>query len=225
MKRKTGTTGTLSDKRRVKILREFAVLDSAPESQFDDLAAMAAQICETPIALISLVDADRQWFKARVGLDVRETPRTQSFCAHALKDPQDVMVVPDAAQDERFSSNPLVTGKPNIRFYAGAPLVTQENTTLGTICVIDRVPRELTVAQQWALKALASQVVKKLENRLQNLKKIEWLTEHINDLKLQELEGFFCLNRVGWAQWLRLVSFCSVETFLNVFVGGESKIG
>jgi GAF domain-containing protein len=125
------------EQQRIKILRHYQVLDTPPEEEFDDLAALAAQVCGTPIAMISLVDEDRQWFKAKYGMTESETPREQSFCAHALHQ-SEMLIVPDATLDERFVNNPLVTGKPGIRFYAGAPLISPKDATLGTLCVIDR---------------------------------------------------------------------------------------
>ncbi len=149
---------------RLERLRAYAVLDTAPEADFDDIAALAADICQVPIALVSLVDDDRQWFKARVGLDVCETSRDSSFCAHAMwRD--DVMEVPDALADRRFADNPLVVGDPHIRFYAGAPLVSRSGHPMGSLCVIDRTPRTLTVDQRRALVVIARHVVAQLELR------------------------------------------------------------
>lgn len=149
---------------RLDALRRYGVLDTAPEQVFDDLVLLASQICQTPVALISLVDPSRQWFKARVGLTVAETSRHVSFCAHAILE-RGVMTVPDALCDERFADNPLVTGEPKIRFYAGAPLITPEGRALGTVCVIDLVPRELSHEQEAALQALSRQVVALLERQ------------------------------------------------------------
>ena len=149
---------------RLAALRRYRILDTEPERAFDDLALLASQICQTPMALITLVDADRQWFKARTGIDVTETPRAISFCAHAIKQPE-LFIVPDARDDARFRDNPFVTGGPFVRFYAGAPLVTPDGHALGTICVIDSVPRTLTADQREALDALRRQVQAQLELR------------------------------------------------------------
>lgn len=155
-----------NDVARVAALRALGILDTPPEPDYDDLTRLAAQICQVPIALISLVDADRQWFKARVGLDPAETPRELSFCAHAIAEPQnDVFVVPDASADPRFADNALVTGAPHIRFYAGTPLVTHDGWALGTLCVIDRAPRQLTPDQLHALTTLRRHILDALELR------------------------------------------------------------
>ncbi len=149
---------------RVAALRRYRILDTEPEQQFDDLTLLASQVCGTPIALISLVDECRQWFKSRVGTTVGETSRSVSFCAYTLGRP-DLLIIPDARDDERFRDNPMVTGEPNVRFYAGAPLTSREGFTLGTLCVIDSVPRTLTDGQAAALQALRRQVEGQLELR------------------------------------------------------------
>ncbi len=146
---------------RLAALRDFGILDTPPEPAYDELSALAAYICQTPIALISLVDEDRQWFKSRIGWTAGESPRDVAFCAHTILQ-LDLLVVPDASADERFATNPLVTSPPSIRFYAGAPLLTPEGHALGSLCVIDHKPRELTAKQSCALRALSHQVVAQL---------------------------------------------------------------
>lgn len=150
---------------RIDALYRYAILDTPPEEAFDDIVTIAAHICDTPIALITFVDTNRQWFKARFGLDAAGSSREASFCAHAILKPDDVLVIPDALEDPRFADNPLVTAAPNIRFYAGAPLVTRDGHSLGTLCVIDRVPRRLTGEQLAALRALRRDVITELELR------------------------------------------------------------
>ena len=149
---------------RLDALRRYKILDTPPEEPFDDLTLLAARICEAPVALISLIDADRQWFKSKVGLSATETSRDVSFCAYAITQP-DLFVVPDALADERFATNPFVISDPHIRFYAGVPLVTPEGDALGTLCIIDYEPRELSAHQEEALRTLARQVVAQLEMR------------------------------------------------------------
>ena len=153
-----------SETERLHTLRKYRILDTDPEVAFDDLALLASHICATPMAAISLVDEHRQWFKARVGLPVRETPRSISFCAHAIEQ-RGIFVVPDASKDERLRNNPQVTGDLHLRFYAGAPLITREGQALGTLCVVDRRPRQLSEAQMEALSVLRRQVEAQLELR------------------------------------------------------------
>lgn len=149
---------------RLNALRQYEILDTSPEEVFDDLTRLAAIICQMPTALISLIDTDRQWFKSKVGLEVPETSRAIAFCAHAILEPE-IFIVRDTHQDVRFIDNPLVISEPKIRFYAGAPLITPDNFALGALCLIDYVPRDLSLEQQKALKILTRQVMRQLEVR------------------------------------------------------------
>ncbi|MBE9109981.1 PAS domain-containing protein [Nodosilinea sp. LEGE 07298] len=149
---------------RLDVLHSLSILDTAPEESFDDLARLASQICGTPIALVSLVDTDRQWFKSRVGITTTETSRDIAFCSHAILQ-TDLFLVLDTSIDERFSDNPLVTGEPHIRFYAGTPLITSEGAAIGTLCVLDQEPRWLSVEQIESLKIITRQVVRQIEQR------------------------------------------------------------
>ena len=154
---------TNQEQLRLSALHSYQVLDTLEEKDFDDLTALAAAICGVPIALISLVDETRQWFKSHKGLSVSQTPIEQSFCAYAIVSTDEITTVPDAREDKRFKSNPLVTGFPNIVFYAGVPLTNEEGFSLGTLCVIDSKEKKLTPEQESALKIVARQVMDKLE--------------------------------------------------------------
>lgn len=165
------------EEERLATLREYDILDTPPEPAFDELLQLAAHICKTPIAAISLIDEDRQWFKARLGLDHAQTPRDTAFCAHAILVKDQVMIVPDATLDERFADNPDVTGSTGIRFYAGAPLLAHDDRPLGTLCVLDRQPREFTISQQASLKALGRNVVAQMELRRHSKKLAEEVAE------------------------------------------------
>jgi GAF domain-containing protein len=166
---------------RQRALDTYRVLDTLPDAAYEDIVQLASVLCDAPIALISLIDRDRQWFKARVGLDVEQTGRDVAFCDHAIRQPDRVMEVPDATQDARFADNPLVTGAPDIRFYAGMPLVTPGGAPIGTVCVIDREPRELDDTQRRGLAALARLTMNLMEARHREL-------EHERNARLAAIE-------------------------------------
>lgn len=154
-----------NENERLKTLRRYKILDTPPEMSYDDLTHLASEICDTPIAAISLVDKDRQWFKSILGIEVRQTSRDVAFCAHAILNKDEPLIVEDATQDARFWDNVLVTGQPGIRFYAGTPLVMSDGNPIGTLCVIDNVPRKITSSQRRALEVLGREVVAQLELR------------------------------------------------------------
>lgn len=179
-----------NDDERLKKLNSYQILDTPSETDYDELVQLASQICNVPISLMTLVDKDRQWFKASVGLNVSETPREISFCGHAINE-NNLFIVEDASKDERFSDNPLVTSDPNIRFYMGMPLTTPDGFNIGTLCVIDHEPRVLTKEQENAIRVLAKQVVNHLELRNQ-----------INEIKnayvelYEERENYQRINKI-----------------------------
>jgi len=198
---------------RLAALRRYRVLDTEPEQRFDDLAMLASQVCGAPIALITLVTADRQWFKSRIGVSLTGTSRSVSFCSHAMEQ-RAIFVIPDAQNDERFRNNPLVTGDPNIRFYAGASLYAREGSPLGSLCVIDYVPRTLTSDQADALDALRRQVEAQLELRRNLIELDAALTardaaEDAQARLIDELRG--ALDNVG--KLSGLIPFCSTCRF------------
>ncbi|MEX6678020.1 ATP-binding protein [Pseudomonas sp. W2Oct36] len=175
-----------NEEERVLSLEHLDVLDSANEKAFDDIVLLATTLCDAPIALVSLVDRDRQWFKACIGLEVQETHRDLAFCGHAILDPAQVLVVEDAAVDPRFASSPLVLGPPYIRFYAGAPIVTDSGAALGTVCVIDTQPRQLSERHSLALQALARQAAALLEARWLGTQRAKQLTQLQDQFKHAE---------------------------------------
>lgn len=171
------------ERARLADLLSYHLLDSPEEDELNEVAALASAICNKPISLISLVDENRLWFKARIGLDIKETPREHAFCAHTISG-EDLLIVPDAQNDERFRANPLVTGAPNIRFYAGVPLTTPQGHNLGTLCVIDNSVGELSPDQERALRVLAKQVVARFELRKKN-RALQSALQTINSQKEQ----------------------------------------
>jgi GAF domain-containing protein len=150
---------------RQRVLDSYRIVDSLPEAAYDDIVRLAATICDVPIALVTLLDRDRQWFKSKIGMEAAGTPRDIAFCDHAIREPAKLFEVEDATRDDRFRANPLVTGDENIRFYAGMPLVTPEGAAIGTVCVIDHAPRGLDARQRDALAALARLTMNLLDAR------------------------------------------------------------
>ena len=175
------------ESQRLLALRRFGVLDTAPEEIFDSITTAIAHICEVPMALISLVDGNRQWFKSAQGLDISETPREIAFCARAIEDQDNLTIVEDASKHEQFADNPLVTGDPGIRFYAGSPLVSFDGYAIGTLCVLDREARSITTRQQDALAALSKTVIAIMEERKQ-LQRVAVDRNAVEDLLQQQLE-------------------------------------
>jgi signal transduction histidine kinase len=173
-----------NENERLEALASYHILDTLPEVEFEELTLLASQICQTPVALISLIDDKRQWFKSIIGVDVTETPREQAFCAHTIVEAEDIMIISDARRDERFALNPLVTGSPNIVFYAGVPLINNNGYALGSLCVIDVEPKQLSPEQIKSLKILARQVLTQIELR----KKVKEL--EASNTKLLETNTF-----------------------------------
>ncbi|KXX66749.1 ATP-binding protein [Flammeovirga sp. SJP92] len=177
-----------NEKERLEDLKSYVILDTLMEEDYDNLTKIASEICDTPISLVSLVDDKRQWFKSHHGVDATETPKELAFCAHAINEPNQLFIVPDSREDERFYDNPLVVDAPNVIFYAGVPLVSKKGNALGTLCVIDHKPKVLTERQKNTLEALGNQVMKLMELRKSNLK----LEKTLSDMatKNKELERF-----------------------------------
>ena len=192
---------TKDESARLKDLYDYEILDTASEKVFDDLTALASEICQTPIALISLVDPDRQWFKSKVGIDAEETSRDIAFCAHAIHQ-REIFEVKDTLQDERFFDNPLVTAAPNIRFYAGAQLVTPDNHAIGTLCAISDKPMSLSQQQKDALEILSREVISQMELRLKikqlkqaDQRKTDYLSNLSHELRTP-LNAIVCYSRL-----------------------------
>lgn len=197
---------------RICMFDHYQILDTEPEVAFDDLTTLASALCNAPVALISLINAQRQWFKSRVGLDVTETPREVAFCSYTILRP-DILIVPDALDDPKFATNPLVTNEPHIRFYAGVPLITPEGYPLGTLCVIDFVPRELSSSQIESLKALGRQVMAQLELRRKLIETEKLMDEALHrEAVLQESEERFRViaDSIPVLLWMEDINRCAV---------------
>ncbi len=178
----------INEQERLHNLYSYELLDTLPEKDYDDITRLASYICDTPVSLISLIDKDRQWFKSTAGVDIHETLREHAFCSHAILNPNELMVVPDTTQDERFFDNPLVTGDYGVMFYAGVPLLTEEGYALGSLCVLDNKPKDLHESQREALKTLANQTMRlmQLHKKAKELTRSRQLLEDVN----AELETF-----------------------------------
>jgi anti-sigma regulatory factor (Ser/Thr protein kinase) len=209
---------------RLAALRRYRILDTEPERAFDDLTLVASVVCGTPIALISLIDAKRQWIKSRVGISVQSTARSVAMCAHTIQG-RDLFVIPDALADDRFRENPLVAAEPRIRFYAGAPLVTPDGHAIGSLCVVDKVPRQLTQPQLEALHALKRQAEAQLELR-SNLIELERALEERDRAERAQLELVerlrSALQDVG--RLAALMPYCSTCRFNLVIAADPASI-
>lgn len=187
----------IDEKERLVALRTFQILDTESDPDFDGLVELASQLCEVPIALITLIDEHRQWFKSKIGLDIDETSRELAFCAHTIHE-NDLMVVNDTFEDERFFDNPFVIGEPTIRFYAGMPLITKNGYKLGSLCVIDKKPRQLNEKQMADLRIIGKQVINLLDLRLMNMElqsKVRQKTEELNDVFNKITDAVVILNK------------------------------
>ena len=218
-----------NEEKRLSVLDSYKVLDTLPEEDYDAIAKIASGICDTPIAFISLIDKERQWFKSNFGLEARHTPREFAFCAHSILNPDEIFVVEDATKDERFFDNPLTIKDPNVIFYAGAPLNTSQGVPLGTLCVIDNKPRKLNSQQKESLKLLASQVISLLELRKKNLElektntKVIQLNEQLNDFAYRlahdlksPISGVNFLLEVLKSDHLNLFKETAAENYVNL---------
>jgi PAS domain S-box-containing protein len=186
---------TETEIKRLEVVSQFLQLDTGADKELQNIVNLAADICETPVALLTLLDANTQWFKVKKGVDLTQTPRQLSFCAHAMEQ-EEVMIVPDMLQDNRFTSNPLVTHAPHIRFYAGAPLTTSDGYKIGALCILDHQPRQLTDKQQKMLEILSQQAINKLEllltikNLNETLSEAEYQKKQLQDKSIR-LRAFF----------------------------------
>jgi GAF domain-containing protein len=203
---------------RLAALREYHILDTGAEQAYDDITALAAYLCEVPIAMISLVDESRQWFKSKLGLNERETPRDVAFCAHAILQ-SEPLIVRDALKDVRFADSALVTRSPHIRFYAGFPLASPEGFALGTLCAIDRRPRQLSARQKTAMQALARQAMAMLELRRVSARMADVLD------KVKTLHGL--LPICAWCKRIRDDHgyWSQVEAYIHHHMGADFTHG
>jgi GAF domain-containing protein len=207
-----------NETQRLAALREYRILDTAAEQAYDDITALAAYLCRVPITMISLVDESRQWFKSKLGLNQRETPRDVAFCAHAILQTEP-LIVRDALKDVRFADSALVTRSPHIRFYAGFPLSSPEGFALGTLCAIDRRPRQLSVEQKTAMQALSRQVMALLELRRVSARMAEALE------KVKTLHGL--LPICAWCKRIRDDQgyWSQVEAYVHEHTGADFTHG
>lgn len=199
-----------NEKNRIHALESYNVLDTLSEEEYDDITEIASTICEMPIALVSLVDSNRQFFKSHHGLDINETPRAYSFCSVAIETPDNMMIIEDSRKDDRFKDNPIVTGYPHVIFYAGMPLVNPDGYPLGTLCVIDNKPNNLTEKQKNNLKSLGKQVVSILELRRKNI--LLKSSQEKLTLLAQEMENFAQQASHDLKEPLRMIT-----SFLELF--------
>jgi GAF domain-containing protein len=207
-----------NETQRLAALRDYHILDTAAEQAYDDITALAAYVCDVPIAMISLVDESRQWFKSKLGLNKRETPRDVAFCAHAILQ-SDPLIVRDALKDPRFADSALVTRSPHIRFYAGFPLSTPEGFALGSLCAIDRKPRQLSAEQKTAMQSLSRQVMALLELRHVSAQMAEVLE------KVRALHGL--LPICAWCKRIRDDHgyWSQVEAYIHEHTGADFTHG